>query len=170
MFKKDDIIVYGTQGVCKISDRATMPVGKEMRSYFVLTPVYDDRATIYVPVDNKSLLNNMKHLLSKEEINELIDSAAADSSRWISDDLKRKEYCINVIKSGDRKELMQLISMLYLHQKTLKQTKKHFHISDEKYLREAERLINDEFSYTLNIPREDVPEYISSRIEKINKQ
>ncbi len=49
---------------------------------------------------------------------------------------------------------------------TVGKVKKHFHISDEKYLREAERLLHDEFSYTLNISNEEVPAYILKRIKK----
>lgn len=73
-----------------------------------------------------------------------------------------------MLKSGDRAELMRLIEMLYLRREGLKSTKKHFHISDEKFLREAERLLHDEFSYTLNITKEDVPSYILNRIKEQN--
>ena len=119
-----------------------------------------------MPTDNEMLLKKMRTVLSIKEINKLIDMAAKNPMEWIENDIARKEHCSNVIKSGDRYELMRLIEMLYLKREELKNTKKHFHISDEKYLREAERLLHDEFSYTLNISKEEVPDYILSRIKK----
>ncbi len=165
MFNLGDTVVYGVQGICEYKGTTTMPVGKEAREYFVLAPIFDARSTIYVPTDNENLIKNIRPILSKEEIDSLIKTAAQDAPKWIENDLERRDYCIEIIKRGDRQELMQLISMLYLHQRDLKQTKKHFHISDERFLREAERLINEEFSYVLGISRGEVPKYISDKIE-----
>ena len=60
---------------------------------------------------------------------------------------------------------MQLINMLYVHQEDLKIQKKHFHISDERYLKEAERLLHNEFAYVLKISPDEVAQYILSRIK-----
>ena len=154
MFTAGDTVSYGTQGICKIKEITEMTVGKVKKQYFVLIPIQDDKATVYVPTDNEKLLSNMRTVLSVVDIDALIDKAAKNPIEWIKDDLTRKEHCSNVIKSGDRFELMRLIEMLYLRREELKTTKKHFHISDEKYLREAERLLHDEFSYTLKIAKE----------------
>lgn len=166
MFSAGDTVSYGTQGICKIKEITEMTVGKEKKRYFVLIPVQDEKATVYVPTDNEKLLSNMRTVLSVSDIDKLIDSAAENPMEWIDDDITRKERCSNVIKSGNRLELMRLIEMLYIRREELKSTKKHFHISDEKYLREAERLLHDEFSYTLKIGKDEVAEYIFNRINK----
>lgn len=166
MFSAGDTVVYGAQGICKIKGTTEMVLGKVKETYYVLYPVFDNNGAIYVPIDNECLIANMRKVLSKNEIDRLIDDAALNKAEWINDDLKRKEYCSEVIKSGDRLELMRLIEMLYLHREDLKQTKKHFHISDERFLREAERLLHNEFSYVLGIDQKQVPEYILSRIKK----
>ncbi len=166
MFSEGDTVSYGTQGICKIKEITKMTVGKVKKLYFVLIPVQDQNAAIYIPTDNEKLVGNMRNVLSIDDINKLIDRAAKDPMEWVEDDIARKEVCSNIIKSGNRLELMRLIEMLYLRREELKVTKKHFHILDEKFLREAERLLHDEFSYTLNINKEDVPNYILSRIKK----
>jgi CarD family transcriptional regulator len=166
MFSVGDTVSYGTQGICKIKEITDMAIGKIIKRYFVLIPIQDERATVYVPTDNEKLLHNMRTVLSVEQINDLIDNAAQNPIDWIENDLARKEHCNNIIKSGDRAELMRLIEMLYLRREELKSTKKHFHISDEKYLREAERILHNEFSFTLNIPTDKVPDYILNRIKK----
>lgn len=166
MFSAGETVVYGAQGICKIKGTTEMTSGRVKTNYYVLIPVFDENATIYVPTDNERLIANMRKVLSKNEIDRLIDDAALNKAEWIADDLKRKEYCSEIIKSGDRMELMRLIEMLYLRREDLKQTKKHFHIYDERYLREAERLLHDEFSYVLGIDQKQVPEYILNRIKK----
>lgn len=166
MFSVSEVVVYGVQGICRIDGFTEMTINGEKKKYYVLSPIYTNHSTIYVPTDNENLLHNIRPILSKNEIDSLIDNAAKQKAEWITDDLKRNEFCASVVKSGDRIALMQLIEMLYLHREELKQTKKHFHISDERFLREAERLINDEFSFVLDIPREKIPDYILQRIKK----
>ena len=166
MFSIGEKVVYGTQGICEILGTTEKIIGKTKMEYYVLTPIYDKKSTIYIPIKNEKLLANVRKILSKKEINSLIDDAADNQMEWIDDDLKRKELCIEIIKSGNRLEIMRLIEMLYLRREALRQTKKHFHISDERYLRDAERLIHDEFSYVLGIEQNKVPEYILNRIDK----
>ncbi len=166
MFSVGDTVSYGTQGICKITGITDMEIANIKKQYYLLTPIYDNRAAIYVPTDNDKLLKNMHKILSKKEIDALIDEAAASPMEWIADDMERKEKCSLILKSGDRYELMRLVEMLYLRREELKTTKKHFHILDERYLREAERLLHDEFSYVLEIQRNQVPTYILNRIKK----
>lgn len=164
MFSVGDTIIYATQGICTIKEITTMKIDREKKDYFVLCPVFNEVSSIYVPVDSKALLAKMRTIISSDEIEKLLTEVSSNKLDWIDDENTRKEYCAKVIKSGNRKELLQIIEMLYSHQLELKQTKKHFHISDERFLKEAEKLLHDEFSYVLGIKKEDVPEYIKSRI------
>ncbi len=164
MFSVGETVIYGAQGVCKIKDISCMQFGNEKREYYILNPIYEEKATIYVPADNEKLLSHMRSIITADDIDKLIKSASKDELEWIEDDAKRKEFCEEVIKKGNRKELMLLIEMLYLHWEELKTQKKHFHIADERYLKEAEKLLHDEFAYVLGITRDEVPEYIMSKI------
>lgn len=164
MFSVGEVIIYGTQGICKIKEITTMKMGREKKDYYVLCPVYNEGSSIFVPADNEVLLNKMRCIATSDEIQELIGDIKENRIEWISDDDERKEYCSCAIKSGDRKEIMRVIGMLYAHQEEVKAQKKHFHISDEHFLKEAEKLIHDEFAYVLGIPKDEVPDYIRSRI------
>ena len=165
MFSIGDTVVYDTQGVCKITEIATMNVCNETRDFYVLKPVFEDKATLYVPTDNEELVSKrMRFTLTANEVDEIIQSLSnQETVKWIADDAKRKEFCSNVVKKGDRKELMALIQMLYSKQKDMQSQKKHFHISDERYLKEAEKLLHEEFAFALGITRKEVPEYIHKR-------
>lgn len=164
MFSVGEIIVYGLQGVCEISDIAEMRMGEELRSYYILCPVNDNKSTVYVPVDNERLVSQMREVLTRSEVDSIIGEVAGSELEWIKNDAERKTFCENVIKNGDRKELIQLISMLYVHKEELKNNKKRFQIADDKHLKEAEKQINDEFSYVLGISQEEVAAYIKNKI------
>lgn len=166
MFSVGDTVSYGTQGICTIKEISEVEMGNVKNKYYILVPVYDQKATIYVPTDNQKLTDNMRRLLSPAEINKLIDVAAAQPMLWVENDPQRKEHCLAVIKSGDRTELMRLTYMLYLKREELKNSKKHFHISDERFLRDAEKLLHDEFAYILGIKQDEVSNYILNRIKR----
>lgn len=166
MFSVGEHVVYGTHGVCAISEVTSMSFGSEKRDYYVLSPVSDPKSTIFVPVDNETLIAQMRRVLTKEEIDALLDSVEPCALEWIANDSKRKEFCAATIKSGDRLAIINMIEMLYLHQEEMRDQKKHFHVTDERFLREAEKLLHDEFAFVLGIPNIEVYEYIGSRIKK----
>ena len=62
MFQVNDVIIYGTQGVCKIADTEEKMVSGKRKTYFVLKPVSDRGATIFVPTDNELVLKKMRRL------------------------------------------------------------------------------------------------------------
>lgn len=164
-FSAGDTIVYGTQGVCKIKEISNLKFGGKTGEYYVLSPVNDPKSALYVPLGNEKLTAKMRPLLTESDICGIIDEASKDEREWISDDTGRKNYCDSVVKAGDRLELMRLIAMLYLRREELKRNKKHFHNVDAQYLKAAERILNDEFSYVLGIPADDVPDFIRGRVE-----
>ena len=164
MFSVGDAVVYGVQGVCRIREMCTKKFGREEQEYFVLCPIFDEKSVIYVPADKPALLSQMRAVLTREELRQLLDSAAQDETIWIEDDSHRRNYCAEVIKSGDRQALLKLVSMLYLHSEELRGQKKHFHIADERSLKQAKKLLHDEFAFVLGITPEDVPEYIARHV------
>lgn len=50
-----------------------------------------------------------------------------------------------------------------VRRRELQKNGKHLRIADEQTLRDAEKLLNDEFAHVLHIPQQDVPDYIRSR-------
>ncbi len=163
-FSVGDTILYGTNGVCKITDITEEKFNYETHKYYVLKPVFDENATVYIPFDNEKLISKMKRIISEEEINELIKSLKGKEIEWIDNENKRKEKFKNIIYNGDREELMILIRTIYLHQEDLVKNGKKLHIMDERFLKDAEKLIYDEFSLVLNINREDVVPFILERM------
>ncbi len=166
MYSTGEFVLYGTHGVCRITEVTGMKFGNETRHYYVLSPVSERKSTIFVPVDSEVLLAQMRRVLTKEEIDALLAAVVPGALSWIVNDSERKEFCALTIKSGDRMALINLIEMMYLHQEETRNCKKHFHVTDERFLREAEKLLHEEFAFVLGIPLLDVHAYIGERIRK----
>lgn len=166
MYKVNDIVIYGMNGVCKIVEIEEKNLMGTQKTYLVLNPLNGDKSTYYVPVDNEALLSKMRKLLSKDEINQLIDSMPKEKILWLENERKRKECYKKIIVDGNHCELIRMIKAIYLEKKDRETKGKKLHISDEKFLKDAEKILYDEFQYVLNIPQKDVMSYIISRIEK----
>lgn len=74
MFEKDTIVIYGVEGICKITDIANMTFGgfNESKDYYILVPVSNPTHKVYVPPDSEYLVAKMQKLLSYDEIISLI--------------------------------------------------------------------------------------------------
>lgn len=164
MFSVGQTVVYGVQGVCRIEDVTIKKFGKESEEYFVLQPIFDGKSLLYVPCGNPNLLAQMRPVLTREELNELIASAAGADSTWMEDEKQRRSICTDIIKSGDRASLMQLIVMMYQRSEALREQKKHIALADERLMKQASRLLHDEFAFVLGIQPEEVPDYIARHI------
>ena len=92
MFQVNDVIIYGAQGVCRISGKEEKNVGGVKKTYFVLKPVGDQGSTFFVPADNELVLKKMRRLLTKDEIHKLIDSMQSEDAVWVANENERKEH------------------------------------------------------------------------------
>lgn len=167
MFQINDVIIYGTQGVCRIADMEEKAVGGVRKKYFVLKPLCDNSATIFAPTDNAQVLKKMRRLLSEAEINRLIDSMPTEDTDWNSNQNERREQYKKVITGGDHLELIKMIKSIYAHKQMREAEGKRLHVADERFFKEAEQILYNEFQYVLNLRgRDDLMDYILARISK----
>ena len=165
MFQAEETVVYGANGICTVGEITEQTFCGEKRQYYVLHPVYDKGATIFVPVDNTVLTEKMRRVLTKEEIHTLIAGISEDDGEWIENDGERKRVFQDILEGGDRKKLMRMIRVLYLHSEQQKKRGKKLHIADERSFREAEKILHEEFAHVLQIPTDQVVPYIASKLE-----
>jgi len=164
MFNCGDAVVYGTHGVCTVVEITNFDFTGSEKPYYVLQPK-NEKLQIYVPCDNDTLLSRMHPVLTKTEIDSVIRSLIESEGVWIENDSVRKDHWGKVIKKGDRDELISMIHVLSAKQTELKENKKHFHMTDERFLREAERLLHEEFAFVLDIPVSEVSDYVEAKIK-----
>lgn len=165
MYQVGDTVLYGTDGVCVIADISSKDFGGEKREYYVLKPVHQDGSTFYLPTCSPAAKDKLRKVLSADQIYELIRIMPDEGLIWIEDENERKLKYKEIIQSGDRLELIKLIKTLYFHREDLKEAGKKFHICDERFMKEAEKLLYDEFAHVLNIRPEQVLPFIMEQID-----
>ena len=149
--KRDDYKEMCIRDRCKITDLTKRSFANKVVEYYVLKPVYNEHSIVYIPIDNEELVSKIKRILSVEDIHELIRTLPNEDYCWIENDNQRKEKYREIIKSGNRKELMKMIRTLYLYQQELKKDGKKIHAADDKFFKDAEKVLYDEFAYVLDI-------------------
>lgn len=167
MYKKDDIVMYGTPGVCRVAGIIEKDFAGSAHQYYELHPVYDEKSTLFVPLENPALVEKMHRLLSAEDIEALLSAVPEQQPVWIADEAARKQHYKEILECGDRKALICAIKTLYLHQQECRKEGKKIHVCDERFFKDAERILYDEFAFVLKIDRDKILSYILSRTEEV---
>lgn len=164
MYQAGEKVVYGIHGVCLVADRETRTVDRKQVTYLVLEPVGQTGARFLVPAHNAAAMAKVRRLLTKEELETLVMSEEVRSDSWIPDENRRKQTYRELISSGDRVRLMGMIRTLYRHREAQKAAGRKCHISDENFLRDAERLVSGEISVVLGYDQAQTKAYLKERL------
>lgn len=165
MYQINDHVVYGSHGVCKITGEEDRVIDRKVISYFALEPVGQPGAKFFVPSKNPAALAKLRPLMDRRELLALLGSSQVRTSCWISDEARRKQRYRELISSGDCTALVSMVYSLHLHKKELFDSGKRMHQCDENFLHDATKLLTTEFSMVLDIPCDEVPQYIHSLCE-----
>lgn len=166
MFEKDQLIMCGGHGVCRVVNITGNPIDRldKVRKYYVLEPVFEKGSTVYTPVDNDKVV--MRRIMNKEEAEELVERITGIDTVWIQEEKSREQMYKEAIRTYDCHSLVQIIKTLYLRrQSRLKEGKKVLS-SEEHYLRKAEELLYSEMSLALSIPKDEVEAYIRDAVHR----
>lgn len=166
MFHVGDHVLYGIHGVCRITDVEERIIDRRKVRYFVLEPLEQAGARYLIPTHNESALAKLRHVLRKEELEGILRSDAVRQDAWIADENARKQSYRELINSGDRVALLRMIRSLHKHKDTQAAAGRKFHLCDENFLRDAERLLNAEFSLVLGIEQGQVGSYVIAALKE----
>ena len=166
-YEKGTFLVYDTYGVCEVTEVRRMKFSKTapLQTYYVLTPINSHNSTFYLPADNKELCARLRKPMSEKQIKDLLSAAEGNSFEWIDNRQIRNENFHRILDKGITPELIGLIICLYKRKLALDETGKRLSSTDEGFLSSAEKLVNEEFAFSLSIGREEVAEYIRSFFE-----
>lgn len=162
MYQTGETVVYGTTGVCIISEITTQIFDGKPVEYYVLKPVTGQESTVFVPVHNEKLTHNFRHVLSKDEMEKFILTFPTLPVIWTENEEERKLTYKDALGSAPRDTLISMIKGIWAHSQALRQKGKKLHIADERFFHEAEKMIYSEIAYVLGMDRNEVPSYIRS--------
>ena len=166
-FQKEQYVRYGANGVCRIEDIRPVPEMKTKDDFYILQPIADHKSVYFIPTDSEKLTSKMRVLLSREEIDALIDTVKGEPLEWIEDRKARLEQFRLTLRECDMLQIMRMVGMLYLRKRALMDQGKKLAPSDEAVLREAETVVENEFAFVLGVPTQDVSRYVLTRLDLI---
>lgn len=164
MYKVNQMVSYGPQGVYRISEIADKNITGKTIKYYVLKSVKGSSSVVYVPVDNKVLVGKIRPVLTAKEVHDIINDMPNETLEWIEDDDERKDKFKTVILESDPAELAKMIRTIYRHRRELNANGKKLHLSDERFFNDAERVLYNEFSIALKISSDSVESFIIEQI------
>lgn len=166
MFKINDYIVYGDNGICKVVDIGVPNVSCDKNKvYYTLEPVYES-GKIFTPVDNDRIV--MRNLINREDAEKLIASINTIETYWIDDYKEREMKFKQVIKSCDCSEEVRLIKSVLQRKEVCKSAGKKLSLNDDKFLKKAKEKIVTEFSIAFDMSSEMVDKYIKNSVKTVN--
>lgn len=167
MFAVNDYIVYGNHGVCKVENIGTVSLAMvdKNKVYYTLRPVYKNEAVVYAPVENpKSVI---RPVLTREEANKLIEEIPSLESVWIGNEKEREMQYKAALRSCDCRELIRIIKTLYHRKMDRIKDGKKVTVVDERYFRQAEEQLYGELAFAMDMERDQVGEYLNTRISEL---
>lgn len=170
MHKINDMVVYGSEGICRIADIVVQTMHGGAMEYYVLKPLGDGTSTIFVPTGNEALTAKMRRILSATEICDLIRSVETEESEWIEKENERKQRYRQILSDGDRRALLCMVKTVSVYGEKRKKAGKKLHQCDERFLKDAEKLVCEEFALALNIPKDEVVPFIMEQVSIAEKQ
>lgn len=165
VYDVNDTILYGANGVCRVTEITHRDFGGQMQDYYVLKPVFGDQSTIFVPVKNEALTKKMRRVMTVDEINRIIEAMPFEDTEWIENENERKEQFREVLAQGDPLRLVRIIKSLYQHQQEQQQHGRKLRASDERFFHDAEKMLYDEFALVLKIEPEEVLPLIIKKMQ-----
>ena len=157
MFKIGDTVVYGTEGVCKITDISKSDFSNmdTDRLYYILTPQSHKGSKIYVPCDNEILVSRMRDVMKKSEIVKLLKDRTI-SPEWNADSRQRNKEFKEIIASYDREKMFGLARLLCEIKKSSDSVRRMY-ASDEEIFKKLLTIIYTELSLVSEISQDEIP-------------
>ena len=167
MFRIDDYVYYASGGVCLVSDICYAPLSgmSPDRQYYVLQSVHGAGGVMYVPVDSESVF--LRRLLTKEEAEALLKKIP-DIEGFDEPSAKalRQRY-LEAMRRHDPEEWVRVIKTAHGRMQKLAARSNSGRISDTErsYAEDAKRYLYGELSITLEVPLEDLRDFLRRQIE-----
>lgn len=163
-FQKDDRVIYGSNGVCRILGIERKKLGPKFADYYVLSPLNDGTARFYVPTQNETAVSKLSPILTKQEIFELLNADPENADVWTDEEMERRQKYKLLLLHNDRKALICMVRCLRSHKQSQETAGKKFHMTDENFLRDAQRLLAAEFAASLCISVREAEELIQGHM------
>ncbi|MGN0452403.1 MAG: CarD family transcriptional regulator [Ruminococcus sp.] len=159
-----DYVSYRRSQVCEVCEIRRDKVCGEFRNYYILKSVYDSNSSVFVPVDSPSLVAQMERILTKDEIESLIDKSKSSELQWINAVQERSDRFEEILKSDDLSLLIAMYLLISQKREESLRSKSKIFAHDERMLQASRKKLCEAFAFSLGIKKDEVIPYIEARI------
>lgn len=164
MFEKDQWVLYGIHGVCRVIGTEKQLVNRKRTEFLVLEPLNKAESRFYLPTGNPTALSKLKPVLTVRELTELLSSREVREYAWIQEEGLRKQTYRELINGGDRPALLKTVYSLYRYRDEQAAAGRKFHLCDENFLRDAEKLLASEIALVLEMTPEQARDHLREKL------
>ena len=165
MYQTGEYVLYGVHGVCRILGREKQLVNRKRAEYLILQPTGNGESRYYVPTASETAMGKLKQVLSAEELTALLASDEIRQGQWMADDNRRKQYYRELIGSGERLPILQMVWGLYRYKEEQAAAGRKFHLADDNFLRDAEKFLSSEIALVLAKTPEEARNYLREQLK-----
>ena len=162
-FKVNQKIVYPSQGVGKIIEIKEKVFNDEKLLYYVMYLEVSDM-TIMVPVNRCGELG-IRAIVSQDEALSALQTIGENFEPITSDWKLRYQMNLDLLKKGTVSDIAMIVRSLYHRSKV-----KELPILERKLYDSAKKLLEDEISFALDKPLEEVEALIHEKLEPAGLQ
>ncbi len=164
MYEAGDYIVYGTNGVCLVTDVVPSPFDKaDTRTYYVLKPVSGPRAAvIYTPVDNERV--PMRSLMTEAEAQQLFSRIHAIPPLTVANEKARRETYRVAVATGAPEAYISVIKTIRERRLLFAGTQRRLPEFEMEYDMVARRYLISELSLVLGCSVDEIEENLKAEM------
>jgi CarD family transcriptional regulator len=157
-FKVDQRIVYPSQGVGRILEIREKSFKDEKMLYYTIYLEFSDM-TVMVPVD-KAIELGIRAIVPKDEAEKALAFISEEYAPIPSDWKLRYQMNLDLLKKGSVLDIASVVRSLYHRSKI-----KELPILERKLYDSALNILQDEISFSLGKPKDEIAELIRARLE-----
>ncbi len=162
MFEKNNFVISTNNGICKIEDIVTMNMSGTTKEYYLLVPVSEPSAKVYLPVDVAE--QRIRLVMTKNEALNIIEEISSIECTWIENEKEREKTYKEALASREPKRLIGIIKTLYLRKKERTDAGKKNTAVDERYFKLAENQLHSELAFALGEEKSNINTIITSHL------
>ncbi len=164
MFETGSYVVYGYNGICKVTDvtKMSVPGSAGEKEYYVLEPVASRSGKVFVPVGGNKVA--LRRIMTKEEAESFIEQIPSIEPLDVVNDKHREEEYKKVMMTCECEQWIRIIKALYLRR--IERQEKGLSVTavDNRYWKAAEGYLYTELAIALGKKPEEMEEYITQKI------
>lgn len=161
MFSVGELMIYGTNGVCRVDEICNSPFdSSDTRLFYKLTPTPDrSNLVIYTPVDNDKVI--MRPLISAEEARALLATLSEIGIVEVPLEKKRRDIYRELMATVEPRVYASVIKTVAQRRAEFKRTRRRLPDIDNDAEHTAKSSLYGELSEVLGLSREEIHEIIT---------